>query len=956
MQHFKHINSHLDSELHADRRLKNALSGRFYTGFPLARTLANDLLGFFSVPADKHLSIVDPFCGDGRLIGALLDLLASKADYIRKIHIELWDIDRDAVFTAKSLVKCHKANDFFDISVDCAVGDSFSHGMSNLGQFDLVITNPPWENLKPDRREIGFLSDEEASRYKNSLREYDVFLCEKFPLSTPAKRFAGWGLNLSRPGIELSQRLLKQGGSAGIVCPASFLADQNSYKLRSWLIKKSFLAKARYFPAEAKLFSDADVQSASIILNYDENRVEIPVVKHGKNIEEISSFMIGLDEDVLNDIDYALPVSLGSFPIEVLRKISHLKRLSDFANEDNLELRIWAGREVDETNLKQNLSNSGTHLFVKGKMIRRYRIHETPTQFFKSDKQSIPNSTSYSRLVWRDVSRPSQARRVQAAIIPSGWVAGNSLGVLHFNNGNEDRLKTLLVIFNSLVFELQLRFHLSTGHVTLSSLRKGRIPTLELTPEQERIIQLHLLTVAQNEDSENFLEAIAALLYGLAPEEFLLVADCFDSLSDGRKKDICQKMNELKGSFAKKETIKKLTSEELIPNHHSPKLSELDLQIAMHVPVGGNWKNVPEEVPSKRLHTIRESFARGEGSRSTYYGRLRPDAPSYTINTYFTRPGNGCHLHYDFEGGQHRVLSYREAARFQSFPDHFKFLGSRTSIAKQIGNAVPPILAYQLSKAVGRPGVFIDLFSGAGGLSYGFVLAGWRCLLANDIDNYALQTHSNNVHGDTVLGDIRDDTVKSQIISIAQSFRKRSPTTPLWVIGGPPCQGFSTAGKKRSMEDERNHLFWDYKTIIQSIQPDGFIFENVSGILSMEKGAAFQQIKEELSECMPKVEHWIVSSENYAVPQRRKRVIIVGSEEAIARPPEVTSFKTSVDLFHNKALREAVSCEEAIGDLPALTAGENGCQKQYLFDAKNPYQKFMRGEIDISEYIAWAKS
>ena len=126
-----------------------------------------------------------------------------------------------------------------------------------------------------------------------------------------------------------------------------------------------------------------------------------------------------------------------------------------------------------------------------------------------------------------------------------------------------------------------------------------------------------------------------------------------------------------------------------IPNHFSATLSNLDLQMVRSIPEGGNWKNIPESIPSKRLQQIRASYERGEGSRSTYYGRLRRDKPSYTINTYFNRPGNGCHIHYS----QNRVLSQREAARLQSFPDTHKFYGPKGSVNKQIGNAVPPPLA-----------------------------------------------------------------------------------------------------------------------------------------------------------------------------------------------------------------------------------------------------------------------
>ena len=132
----------------------------------------------------------------------------------------------------------------------------------------------------------------------------------------------------------------------------------------------------------------------------------------------------------------------------------------------------------------------------------------------------------------------------------------------------------------------------------------------------------------------------------------------------------------------------------MIPNHKAAKLSELDMMIVNSVPPGGNWKNIPLDVPSKRIEQIRDSYAQGKGSRSTYYGRLLPDMPAYTINTYFNRPGNGCHIHYE----QDRVLSQREAARLQSFPDDYYFEGSRGAAFKQIGNAVPVVLAYKIAE------------------------------------------------------------------------------------------------------------------------------------------------------------------------------------------------------------------------------------------------------------------
>ncbi|MFN9315741.1 MAG: DNA cytosine methyltransferase, partial [Microcystis sp.] len=244
----------------------------------------------------------------------------------------------------------------------------------------------------------------------------------------------------------------------------------------------------------------------------------------------------------------------------------------------------------------------------------------------------------------------------------------------------------------------------------------------------------------------------------------------------------------------------------MIPNHYSARLSELDLAMAIHIPPGGNWKNIPTSIPSQRLAQIRESYAKGGGSRSTYYGRLRPDAPAYTINTYFGRPGNGCHLHYDYAGGQHRVISQREAARLQSFPDDFVFLGSRTAINTQIGNAVPPLLGYQIALHLGSPGIFVDLFSGAGGLALGFKWAGWLPVIANDIERIAIETYAKNVDSSVIVGDIQDPEISSKISSMANVARQLNPDAKLFVLGGPPCQGFSTAGNSRSMQDGRNSL------------------------------------------------------------------------------------------------------------------------------------------------------
>lgn len=388
----------------------------------------------------------------------------------------------------------------------------------------------------------------------------------------------------------------------------------------------------------------------------------------------------------------------------------------------------------------------------------------------------------------------------------------------------------------------------------------------------------------------------------------------------------------------------------MIENHYSATLSELDVAMIKNVPPGGNWKNIPKNIPSQRLEQIRESFAKGEGSRSTYYGRLKPEDPAFTITTYFNRPGNGCFAHYDFEGQQHRLISQREAARLQSFPDSFVFRASKGSIYKQIGNAVPPLLAYQIASMFSFTGQFVDLFSGAGGLALGFQWAGWQSLVANDVEKSFLDTHSTNIDGPVIHGDITNPAVFSELIDVTRAAHDRSQ--PLIVLGGPPCQGFSTAGKARSMNDVRNHLFKSYAKVLDALAPSHFIFENVPGILNMESGTVLAAIKSTLAASGYNIQVWKLTAEEYGVPQRRQRVFLVGNkdgEQEINVPLPITSFKRRSDLFTE--LNVVCGVFDALGDLPRLMAGEDGSQKSYLQEASTNFQRFVRGAITPAEYI-----
>ena len=376
-------------------------------------------------------------------------------------------------------------------------------------------------------------------------------------------------------------------------------------------------------------------------------------------------------------------------------------------------------------------------------------------------------------------------------------------------------------------------------------------------------------------------------------------------------------------------------------NHQTASLSLIDLRMIRSVPSGGNWKNIPKSIPSERIKKIRLT-----GGRTTYYGRLRWDKPSYTINTYFNRPGNGCFMHPDDEQSQnpqHRLLSFREAARIQSFQDDFKFYGSKTSIFKQIGNAVPPLMAYFIAKKIKAENA-IDLFCGCGGLSKGFELAGTKILIGCDKDKNFMETWKNNHKGIAVTGSLTEGETKKLII---QTIKKKLKGKKLdIIIGGPPCQGFSTAGWRLD-GDDRNKLWNEYLDLVKVIRPKYFLIENVVGLLtSMNKSKnVVENMESAFSNIGYNFKYKKIESQFLGVPQVRKRIFIFGALKNLEMPEYPKEFVTKF-----------ITVKEAIKGMPKLK--ENDGNFEISSNTKNfsTYQKWLSKKITLAQFTKYLKN
>ena len=930
------------------KTLVDRVAGRFYTHELIGRHLVRSILDQFTIFEKSEIRIAEPFCGDGRLVGWFLEEVKNcKAETIgsKRFSIELWDTDQDAVERAKKEIRA-KANELqLDVRISTRAGDSFANIAKNENKFDIVLTNPPWENLKPDRRELAGLSKAEADDYKTALKRRDSWFADEFPLSQPEKKFSGWGTNLSRCGLEASYRITKTNGICGIVIPVSLLADQTSTRLRIWMYQNNCVKDLAYFVAEARLFENVDQPCATVTAVRNESTERPPKISsYDKHHLSKRHRLKVSDWKHVKDAAYVIPLQFGPELVAVTARLNKFSKFKDL--ETKADDGMWAGREIDETGYRKYLSDKGEFFFIKGRMIKRYGIADEPTEYVSTDGPAVPPSANHYRLAWRDVSRPSQKRRIHATIIPPGWAAGNSLHVAYFRNDDLESLHALLAIMNSFVFEWLTRSSLATSHVSLGAVRKSPLPPLG-KKNKLNLARLAKSSLLGNLQSINQIDVFVAKLYRITKKEFASVLACYKKLSQEERTALLESWDDIVEPTHEANTF--ADPKVKIPNHYASTLSDLDMRMVKSVPVGGNWKDIPKTIPSKRLEQIRESYARGEGSRSTYYGRLRPEAPSYTISTYFPRPGNGCHIHYD----QDRTLSQREAARLQSFPDSFAFVGNKTQVNKQIGNAVPPLLAFQIAKSISKRGIFVDLFCGAGGFGYGFKSAGWKPILGSDLESVFVKTYVSNVHKIGIPGDMQDEHFLNELVAKCLEARKKHSNKPLVVLGGPPCQGFSTAGNRRTMDDDRNWLFRAYKTFLQKIKPDAFIFENVPGILSMKAGTVFDMICEDLTNAIPGtvIKHWKLQAEQFGIPQRRKRVFLVGTVNKklkISKPPNLTG-ESQESLFG--CLPNWIGVHTALSDLPGLKPGVDGANLNYAAKASNPYQKLMRSEISVSEYL-----
>ena len=813
-------------------------------------------------------------------------------------------------------------------------------------KFDIVVTNPPYKNLKAEKDQYSNIEE-----YNIDKKKYAAIGKE---ISRKFKYSINGTLNLYKLFVEeIIDRYANENAFVSLLVPASILSDKTCEKLRTHILVDSNLLSVKVI-REGSGFIDAQQALSALLLHKGEKTKRINIVR---NFCDAPNDIAKVDiKDILNRYTGNAIVAVSAKDYEVLKKLRTFPTVKDLDFIANLR------GELDLTLNKEHITSKNTgYRFLRGRNIGLFEIIDTNENDFASKKfVSSTKKKAYiqkKRIVCQQIVNQQKERRVQFTLVPENCVLANSCNFISVKEnifGIDEY--NLLALFNNSLVNWLFKLTSSNNHINNYEIDCFPIPIDSNLLEKISSLTKEYLS---NKD-ENTLATINALVrsaYGITsaqeptPQKSDFVANYQNALShlnvhltETEAKTILQNKSsnppdyDRQDSFSQK-VIKGLTEKYrklyngFILNHETFKLSDLDLEMIKPVPQGGNWKNIPAATikKSKRLTRITET-----GGRSTLYGRIDYQKPSYTITTYFNRPGNGTYVHPIHE----RVISVREVARFQSFQDDYYIYGNKTQCLKQVGNAVPPLLAYQIGQnIVEKTGCTksIDLFCGAGGMNVGLKAAGITSLMSNDIEESACITLKiNNPEIPVLCGDITEEQTKATLTKAAKKGEAEI------ICGGPPCQGFSLAGY-RSSKDPRNQLFREFVDLVKRVSPKIIVFENVEGLLSYQGGATYREVHQLFSELGYNTEGHLLLASNYAIPQKRKRVIIICVRKSLNISP--------MDLFPKTLTVEKknqISAKDTISDLENVECTEFA---KYAKVNESDILKFFKGKITYNEYV-----
>lgn len=875
-------------------------NGVFFT----PRILATKMVSLLQGKAESR-SLLDPCAGAGALLGEAI-IQWKSLPYRSFVGVEA---DNFIALCANKILKRVAVVCGFDGEVVVEKRDGLEALMNlrNCAAKETtdIIINPPFGRMRftKDRttNKETYLEDRngdrnDAKRLAQHAKETSDRIFEKFP----ELKIDGGIPELSKLFLLACALNAENGSKVSFIGPDTWMSGRQTASLRRKILKSRLVDEVVHIKESFQAFSTVN-QHTSILRMSGEKSEHMKINDLGSD----GYTHIPYEDIEKKGLDF---IGIPRLSDGALGVYQYLDKLPKFGSIEWLKN---ARGEVDQS-LQKNLfcANSTDIPLVRGTHIERFKFAHTSSE----DKPSYLKSNMFEdfilnkpkaadfhkeRIVGRQCSYVQQRDRLVFSRVPSGHAIGNSCNYLVIDksdNADFSRLYLVLGLLGSSVLDWFFRVSNCNNHVANYEIDNFPFPENDEFLKQiaklaEKLEKVDGLRNPKLYDRlKQLLDAYCCLAYEIEVEQDLLF------VLGKREADYAKEVQNTARHLLGGVKVNLSESGETHFNHEMPKLSKLDKMVIEAVPEGGNWQDIPLSVPGERLVQIRKMTEERGVVRTTYYGRLRRDHPSYTINTYFNRPGNGTHIH----PIEDRTLTSREAARLQSFPDNYVFTGSLAAIRNQIGNAVPPLLARAVGAQLAKfasGNLCVDMFCGAGGISLGLEAAGWHTLCGVDYDINALNTFALNrpshfepdelsISSTAVLRrDLLNEDHRNELydkISRALGDRKLD-----LLIGGPPCQGFSHAGY-RDPEDRRNDLASIFIEFAERLRPKIFVLENVEGLGTMKKGRVLSDIVRTLEDIGYKVSApvWKLFSEEYGVPQMRRRLFIVASSNGdVSLPP-----------------------------------------------------------------------
>lgn len=928
-------------------------AGAFFTPPSVAHEMAE--LALYRREFVRHA--LEPASGTAMLTAALL-VVASR-QHVGVATVSAWELSPYLAGISQRVIEAVIDRLGIETASDVRIGDAIALFTENAARPDVLVMNPPYGRVK-------YLRSEATNAETRALDAPAAVAAGREWVDSTRSRYAATvaRLGLSPRGLDHQRIFMAAGASALVaggrmvcIAPSSWMSGIQSRDVRAALLPDRMVDQIILYREDAKLFPTVNQPTAVVAIDADGGHHSIEIttsdLKNGDRVKhEVSYTEIFEDQEQL-----AVPVvpAAAQAAFSSARKLPRIGDL-DIKNargELDLSLDAWMLTDTD-----------GVARVVRGDHVKHYELlsamassksgmlSERGQQALR-ERAKWPDSRQ-PRIVGRQVAYMGKARRMTFAEVPEGTVVSNSCNYLL---ADDPLLRSaLLGYLNSAPAEWFFRIRSSNNHVSNGEIAGLPWPLQDPSVLEAVSASASIRARATGEGKEHLarrvddvIDALVCFAFGWSATAARPILE--EVLSSARVDSVAALVEWLR-RFGVPDHLR---SSATWMQHELNTLSALDYEMISHVPMGGNWQHIPESVPSKRLEQIREmSKARGI-VRTTYYGRLRADQPSYTIATYYNRPGNGTNIH-PFED---RTLSHREAARLQSFPDAYGFVGGDGAIRKQIGNAVPPLLGRAVASALRESGVgtdgVVDLFAGAGGLSLGFELAGFNVAVAADNNEPALRTYAFNRATESIAdassrrtlligSDLSRASVREDVYASIR--QKLNGSRPSALIGGPPCQGFSYAGF-RDPTDVRSDLAVAFLDFVEALEPAAVVIENVEGLLTARGGSVLKELLSTLEELgYPVASPWVLAAEQFGVPQMRRRVFLVAQRHASVAPPRALfdrclGRREVVSAVRNE--RYPVTVAEALGDLPAIT----GQQPKLMSQSRAGFTDWVSGRADL---------